>query len=81
MILVDGFDNAILGVDVDSQRIVYSKLKMVETLTLNGLDEEEAVEFLEFNTWSAYMGEHTPIYVEDMNIHDIREWFKNDLEN
>ena len=54
---------------------------MVETLTLNGLDEEEAVEFLEFNTWSAYMGEHTPIYVEDMNIHDIREWFKNDLEN
>jgi hypothetical protein len=27
------------------------------------------------------MGEHTPIYVEDMNIHDIREWFKNDLEN
>jgi hypothetical protein len=81
MILVDGFDNAILGVDVDSQRIVYSKSKMVETLTLNGLDEEEAVEFLEFNTWSAYMGEHTPIYVEDMNIHDIREWFKNDLEN
>jgi hypothetical protein len=81
MILVDGFDNAILGVDVDSQRIVYSKSKMVETLTLNGLDEEEAVEFLEFNTWCAYMGEHTPIYVEDMNIHDIREWFKNDLEN
>ena len=66
---------------IDSQRIVYSKSKMVETLTLNGLDEEEAVEFLEFNTWSAYMGEHTPIYVEDMNIHDIREWFKNDLEN
>jgi hypothetical protein len=81
MILVDGFDNAILGVDVDSKRIVYSKSNMVETLTLNGLDEEEAVEFLEFNTWSAYMGEHTPIYVEDMNIHDIREWFKNDLEN
>jgi hypothetical protein len=29
------------------------------------MDEEEAVEYLEFNTFGAYMGEKTPIWVED----------------
>jgi hypothetical protein len=81
MILAFGYDEAILGVDTEYQRVVYSKQKMVDILTSDGMSEEEAVEFLEFNTWSAYVGESTPIFVQDMNIHDINEWFKNDLEN
>jgi hypothetical protein len=81
MILAFGYDEAILGVDTEYQRVVYSKQKMVDILTSDGMSEEEAVEFLEFNTWSAYVGESTPIFVHDMNIHDINEWFKNDLEN
>jgi hypothetical protein len=81
MILAFGYDEAILGVDTEYQRVVYSKQKMVDILTNDGMSEEEAVEFLEFNTWSAYVGESTPIFVQDMNIHDINEWFKNDLEN
>ena len=81
MILAFGYDEAILGVDTEYQRVVYSKQKMVDVLTSDGMSEEEAVEFLEFNTWSAYVGESTPIFVQDMNIHDINEWFKNDLEN
>ena len=81
MILAFGYDEAILGVDTEYQRVVYSKQKMVDVLTSDGMSEEEAVEFLEFNTWSAYVGESTPIFVHDMNIHDINEWFKNDLEN
>lgn len=29
------------------------------------MDEEEAVEYAEYNTFSAYVGEYTPIWVED----------------
>jgi len=28
------------------------------------VDYDEAIEWLEYNTFGAYVGEHTPIYVE-----------------
>jgi len=31
------------------------------------MDELEAIEFLEYNTWGAYVGEHTPIYVDHLD--------------
>lgn len=61
----DGFDAAIIGIDMASERLVYDKQKMVEILSKQ-MSEEDAIEFLEFNTWSAYMGEHTPIYVDPL---------------
>jgi len=29
------------------------------------MDEEEAIEYLEYNTFSAHIGEKTPIWVDD----------------
>jgi hypothetical protein len=29
---------------------------------------DEALEFLEFNTFSAYVGEGTPIFVDDITV-------------
>ena len=37
--------------------------KCIEILQGQGMDEEEAIEFFEFNTAGAYMGESTPIFV------------------
>jgi len=69
MIKADGFDDCIVGVDLMKRRIAYSKQKMVEQLVLmDGMSWEEAVEYLEFNTWSAYVGEHTPIYLDDYDV-------------
>jgi hypothetical protein len=59
----DGFDAAIIGIDMASERLVYDKRKMVEILT-EEMSEEDAIEYLEFNTWGAYVGEQTPIYVD-----------------
>ena len=71
-IKADGFDQAIIGVDIIAERIVYCKQKMVEILTQE-MDEDEAIEFLEFNTWNAYVGEHTPIYIDQMTLKELEQ--------
>lgn len=64
-LFADGFANAIIGY-TDDGKIVYSKSKMVEVL----ISEEDmslidAIEHCEFNIWNNYVGEFTPIYVND----------------
>jgi hypothetical protein len=61
---VDGYDKAIMGL-TDNGQLVYSKEKMVKLLMKSDKDmsEEDAWEFLDFNTFGAYIGEQTPIYV------------------
>jgi hypothetical protein len=63
-LLADGYDSAIVGVagGHDSGRVVYSIPKMIETCMEWAGSYEEAVEWLEFNTLGAYVGENTPIY-------------------
>ena len=60
----DGYDKAIIGL-TDNGQLVYSKEIMVELLREDNkeLSEEDAWEFLEFNTFCAYVGEQTPIFV------------------
>ena len=67
LLFADGYDNAIIGVcgGHDSGRVAYSISKMIEICAREmAIDQDEAVEWLEYNTFSAYVGEHTPIYVE-----------------
>lgn len=66
-LFADGFDEAMLGITDDS-RIVYSKVQMLEILvSRDEMSVEEAIEFLEYNTWNTYVGEYTPIYVNDFD--------------
>lgn len=67
-LIADGFDDAIIGIDTQSLRIVYSVTKCIETLKeRDGMGEEEAIEFFEYNTLRGndYMGEGRPIFMED----------------
>jgi hypothetical protein len=62
-IIIDGFDDAVVGIEPHHNKIIYDKTKMVDILMNNDkMNYEEAYEFLEFNVWTAYMGETTPIY-------------------
>jgi len=77
-LFADGFEEAVIGVDTTTHnsvaRVVYSKAKMIEVLVeTEGCTVEEALEFLEFNVYSAYMGQGTPIYVDDMSADDANE--------
>lgn len=64
LLFADGLDEAIIGIDPVSFRIVYSRSKAVAILARD-MDEEDAVEYLEHNTFNAWVGERTPIWVED----------------
>ena len=61
----DGFDGAIVGVEPNSMRLVYDRDKMIGILMSDEeMEEIDAIEYLEYNTWNAYVGEKTPIFIE-----------------
>ena len=65
LLFADGFDEAILGVTIGfTNRVVYDAQKMADILVKDeDTDYPEAWEYLDFNTFQAYVGEQTPIYV------------------
>ncbi len=73
ILMADGFDAALIGW-TDSwsgssrvPRAVYSVSKCVSILMSGGATSyEEAMEYLEFNTLGAYVGERTPVFVHDL---------------
>lgn len=63
-LIADGFNDAIIGVDETSMRLIYSVRKCLEILQ-EYLDEEDAIEYFEYNVSGAYVGEQTPIWCYD----------------
>ena len=63
-ILWDGFDEALVGLQEESEKAVYDTQKMVSILrNRDDMTEEEALEYLSFNVFTAYVGERTPIHI------------------
>jgi hypothetical protein len=66
LLLADGFGDAFLGVGKRCSKpdvAVYDVSRCVDILMRDGMDYEEAVQYLEFNTIGAWMGERTPIWL------------------
>jgi len=61
----DGFDDAVIGIDEGSMRLVYSVSKCIEIL-MEDMSEEDAMEHFSYNVSGAYVGEKTPIWCMDM---------------
>lgn len=67
----DYFDEAILGVvsRTDIEVLCYSTNKIIGLLVdNNGMSLEEALEYFYFNIHGAYLGEYTPVYLEDLYV-------------
>lgn len=64
-LLADGFDDAILGVDETTMRVIYSVKKCREILMEQGMNDEEALDYFNFNTRGSYVGDQTPIWCDD----------------
>ena len=72
VVLLDGYDDAILGLahrdqtePVEHPVVVYSLKGIIEALLAGGCaDRDEAYEFFSHNIDASY-GEQTPIFVED----------------
>tara|TARA_S200002703_G_scaffold154462_1_gene157292 strand:+ start:216 stop:494 length:279 start_codon:yes stop_codon:yes gene_type:complete len=74
----DGYDEAIMGYAGRcgmNEVLLYSTNKIIQILMeRDGMTDEEAIEFFEFNIKGAYMGEGTPLYYDDLheNTRDYR---------
>ena len=64
LLRMDGFDDAVIGIDEHSMRLIYSRSKILEILQKD-MSEEDALEYFEFNIHCAYVGEKTPIICLD----------------
>ena len=60
----DGFDEAIIGVDENTMRLIYSVTKCIEIL-MRDMSAEDAMEYFSFNVSGGYVGEKTPIWCVD----------------
>jgi len=65
LLLADGFDEAVIGIDESTDRIVYSVSKCIKILMSGGMEVDEAIEYFNFNVSGAYVGEKTPIWCQD----------------
>lgn len=73
VLFADGFDDAIIGFDPNLWKVVYSRYKVIRITFENsqGMTEQEAIEFAEYNIFGAYMGEKTPVWAEDFTDFNI----------
>jgi hypothetical protein len=60
----DGFDEAIIGIDEEDMRLIYSSSKCIEILCRD-MSEIDAIEYFNFNVRNCYMGTKTPIWCID----------------
>ena len=72
ILFADGFNEAIIGFEPNMWKVVYSRNKVIEIL-MKDMSEEDAVEFAEYNTFNAYVGRKTPLWVDDMEYHSINK--------
>lgn len=67
VVIADGLSDAFVGlaqVGSESKTVaVYDSVKIIRILMEQGLTQDEAVEYYEYNILGAYVGEATPIYL------------------
>lgn len=63
-LIADGFNDAIIGLDTKSMRLIYSVTKCIDILC-EIMTEEEAIEYFDYNVSDAYVGDKTPIWCYD----------------
>jgi hypothetical protein len=69
VLLADGFDDAFVGIGRQFGRpiAVYNRSKCIDILQ-EDMSEEEAEEYFQYNVEGAWVGENTPIFLENVRI-------------
>jgi len=65
ILIADGYDDAIIGLEEGTLRVIYSISKCIEITQGDDMSYEEASEYFYYNTVGAYVGEQTPIWCDD----------------
>ena len=77
-LVYDGMDNALIGVyrgdlarqDMQEASIaVYSFVKFIQRyIDRDGMSEEEAIEFFDYNVAGGYIGKYQPLIIDDTGV-------------
>ena len=69
VVFADGLEEAFIGIgyQFNDPIAIYSKSKAIQCFIGEGMDEEQAYEYFDYNVAGAYVGEATPIFLEDDN--------------
>lgn len=65
VLLADGFEDAFIGVGWQANLpvAVYDRDECINILMKDGMEEDEAEEYFEFNVQGAYVGLQTPMFL------------------
>lgn len=69
MMIMNGFDDCIIGVCYrfgQEPILAYDVSKIIDTLMGDGMSEDEALEYYNFNQIGAWIGDTTPCFVEPL---------------
>lgn len=67
----DGFDEAVIGYEPASGRLVYS-IEACISILARDMEYYDAVEYFEYNVLCAYVGDLTPIFIYNGQTNDQR---------
>jgi hypothetical protein len=74
LLKLDGFDDCYLGLGETYGQypaLIYDKSKIIEQLRQDGMDEEEAQEYFEYNILGSFFGEKMPIFLDRIPLEEL----------
>ena len=74
MLKMDGYDNCIVGVITrygQTPILAYDRSKVISSLESDGMSNEEAEEYFNFNQIGAWGGDDTPAFLEPYDEESI----------
>jgi len=67
ILLADGLESAFMGIGRQFHYpiAIYSYRKTIKILMKQGMDREDAEEYFQFNIAGAFVGDQTPVFLQD----------------
>ena len=78
-LMADGFEEALIGFGTrfNNPVTIYDLNKCIDILIKrDGMSQEEAMEYMDFNVLGAYVGEETPIFLGDYVLEGHNGWWR-----
>jgi len=66
---MDGYDDCIAGIVLGYKGscLLYDMGKVIDKMMADGMTEDEAYEYFDYNVLGAWMGEFTPLFLAEIN--------------
>lgn len=86
MRLADGFEDAFVGTTISAfgrkQVAIYDYDKCILILMHdNHMTEDDAIEYFDYNVMGSWIGEETPIYINQHSILNIEDYLEDQDES